>query len=64
MQTGQLRAVEALLRYCHELCVNATGEAASDAALKQRLDALAKLIKIELTACRVQITGAGKRRAS
>jgi hypothetical protein len=52
--TGQLQAVEALLRNCHELAVDAREQAheGGDAMLEQRLGALASRIKEELAKAR------------
>jgi hypothetical protein len=57
MKDNYLRAIEPLLRNCHELAIDAR-EAASegrDAVLQHRLTALAKLIKDELTTVRANI---------
>ena len=52
-----LRAVEPLVRNCHELMTDAAGQAADgkDAVLQHRLDSLARLIKAELETVRSNI---------
>jgi hypothetical protein len=57
MKAGQLQAVEALLRNCAELAVDAREQAheGGDAVLERRLGALAKLIKDELSNTRARL---------
>ena len=52
-----LRAVEALLRNCHELAVDAKEQArdGGDAVLEHRLGKLAQMLKAELFDARVRI---------
>jgi len=62
MKNRHLRAIEPLLRNCHELAVDAQAAAKEgrDAVLQHRCTELAKLIKDELTTVRANI----KRRAT
>jgi hypothetical protein len=57
MRNNHLRAIEPLLRNCHELAVDAQEAAkeVGDAVLQHRCTALAKLIKDELTTVRANI---------
>jgi hypothetical protein len=62
MKHNHLRAIEPLLRNCHELSIDAQEAAkeGKDAVLQHRFTVLAKLIKDELTTVRANI----KRRAA
>jgi hypothetical protein len=63
MKDNYLRAIEPLLRNCHELAIDAR-EAANegrDAVLQHRLGALAKLIADELTTLRANINAKARR---
>jgi hypothetical protein len=57
MTTNYLLPIEALIRSSHELAVNAKEAAAEahDAVLQQRLEALAKGLKAELTSVRATV---------
>jgi hypothetical protein len=57
MNTSNLRAVEALLRNCHELAFDAREQAreGGDAMLEHRLGALVKALKDELNDARARI---------
>jgi hypothetical protein len=58
MTVGKLQAIEALLRNCCELAVDAREQAreGGDAVLEHRLGALAKTLKDELTDARARIS--------
>jgi hypothetical protein len=63
MKDTYLRAIEPLLRNCHELAIDAREAAAEgrDAVLQHRLGALAKLIADELTTLRANINAKARR---
>jgi hypothetical protein len=66
MRNNHLRAIEPLLRNAHELAIDAQ-EAANegrDAVLQHRMQALAKLIAVELTTVRTNIKAKARRAAS
>jgi hypothetical protein len=65
MQIGNLRAVEALLRNCHELALDAKEQAheGGDAVLEHRLGALAKQLKDELSDARARLSARSHRAA-
>jgi hypothetical protein len=63
MKDNHLRAIEPLLRNCHELAIDAREAAAEvrDAVLQHRMTVLAKLIKDELTTVRTNIKAKARR---
>jgi hypothetical protein len=63
MKSNHLLPIEALLRNSHELAVNAREEAAvaRDTVLQQRLEALARGLKAELTSVRATVKAKNRR---
>jgi hypothetical protein len=63
VKNNHLRAIEPLLRNSHELAIDAQEAAREgrDAVLQHRMEALAKLIKDELTTVRANIKAKASR---
>ena len=63
MKDNHLRAIEPLLRNCHELAIDAQEAAkeGKDAVTQHRMTALAKTIKDELTTVQANLKGKTRR---